>query len=1223
MPTNTATDGTPSRTTSAPLTYVSDQLLQLHTHHAQIFYQRTLLTTYIKQKEEKDMKFKKRLARYLSALRKSTPGDNTSLAKVWIPIPTQEGKMVTGCTCYGFYQIMGLSMDECRGLLKELGISTPRPGYEKGFSKQILEMAKDESLMKEFPDLKDWLDKVTFNVQTYGGNLKWVNFSDKEITNATPLDEKDRSRPPPRWLSTFVDEVNGIETDVLEGSPLKKRVEFQRARKRIVEMENELEELITNQQSTNQQNQTAHIDPPPTKKLKRKNEIRTSIHKIGDETYPLPRNRIPITKDEYSRLLSETAAVRKGNIAVTEEEFEEFQRLRSEKLDQLTGIMDTAQQAYINNLHNRLVVSYAETAGIQKECEELVDKLAESEKQCEKMIENAKLGEKVNEMRNKTRYTGSNVSKSLYMLVNSICPSASAEAISQMAPAVLAAFFADLDLLDDMHLEDFANNTPSPTCMRDIIAVHRQLQMKLIADLVLADVPIFASFDKGHRNGHDYLVKELSWWDHNDEMVRTVRLQSDGSGGSSADAAAAWDVALEEIDYWIKKIDPNGRCRLWGQTTDSGGGGVLYSVKGELSKVDRINLEYYRVAVCTLHALNKALENGVLKCFGECSLHLHNFHHYLFSCYSVQDYLGETFEDVWKEATGKDYMHYCNKLQRPVLSRWWSVNVCAEQIVSAYDDWITFTEYVYNVYGTQLKGVNDGGAESKLAKTARSAIEVGKCKKIMADLHFFVGFGREYFKKHMNWLHETNPLSKTFGHSCNEMPLRAAMMKWELDDLRKNDEWFVLDNFKDAKNRWNLLDSDRHDEDGRLLDAGKETTMKQWKDFFTAFDDSLVKHTAAWYSTDFLPFAIASKDDEVSTVFACWLLGLDSTISEIIESNTHSCTIDLQKWHYFLKRCNIDPKSLLDTDFILSNNKEAISKIAAGIQLWEGDNDMDICKLRKTCKELILAQKHHQQSGEAAVRDMGICTRTRRGEVQGSSLTSFRSVIISMTNIKLRNKIQNEAPKNNAHRKNGTALTPAARKQDTLGIKSKHRRVRVTKEKSTMLIQETLDFVPDSGIWKDAIKRVDSKAISTAKQLRNSSHTEKRRLINAARNQRITTNQSHVSSNNIQNTISFTPLKYDGKVRTKSLRFKELVGFVRIQLKKRDVEYSEQDSITALKKKLEEWVRVNHEQSGKDGDPPEDIEVLLDEGEIDDDGIAWTIEKACEIIATKNNKRKG
>ena len=55
MPTNTATDGTPSRTTSAPLTYVSDQLLQLHTHHAQIFYQRTLLTTYIKQKEEKDM----------------------------------------------------------------------------------------------------------------------------------------------------------------------------------------------------------------------------------------------------------------------------------------------------------------------------------------------------------------------------------------------------------------------------------------------------------------------------------------------------------------------------------------------------------------------------------------------------------------------------------------------------------------------------------------------------------------------------------------------------------------------------------------------------------------------------------------------------------------------------------------------------------------------------------------------------------------------------------------------------------------------------------------------------------------------------------------------------------------------------------------------------------------------------------------------------------------
>ena len=64
--------------------------------------------------------------------------------------------------------------------------------------------------------------------------------------------------------------------------------------------------------------------------------------------------------------------------------------------------------------------------------------------------------------------------------------------------------------------------------------------------------------------------------------------------------------------------------------------------------------------------------------------------------------------------------------------------------------------------------------QSALAKVAKSAVEVGKSDKIMADLYFFVAFGAEYFKKHMKWLHDTNPLVKH---------LDTALMKW-LYDLR-------------------------------------------------------------------------------------------------------------------------------------------------------------------------------------------------------------------------------------------------------------------------------------------------------------------------------------------------------------------------------------------------------------------------------------------------------
>ena len=181
-----------------------------------------------------------------------------------------------------------------------------------------------------------------------------------------------------------------------------------------------------------------------------------------------------------------------------------------------------------------------------KALQEKYDKLIE---ELEAQKDYARVGKKLLEMKVQPRYRGVEDSKSLYMLVSSICPGASPEAISQFAPAILAAFFADLDLMDEVDIEVFAKNTPSASCIRDIIALHRQLQMEIVAGLVFNNVPIFASFDKGHRNNSEYLVKELSWWDDEADMVRTIRLQSDGAGNTSEEAALSWDLALTEIDF--------------------------------------------------------------------------------------------------------------------------------------------------------------------------------------------------------------------------------------------------------------------------------------------------------------------------------------------------------------------------------------------------------------------------------------------------------------------------------------------------------------------------------------------------------------------------------------------------------------------------------------------------------------------------------------------------
>jgi len=60
----------------------------------------------------------------------------------------------------------------------------------------------------------------------------------------------------------------------------------------------------------------------------------------------------------------------------------------------------------------------------------------------------------------------------------------------------------------------------------------------------------------------------------------------------------------------------------------------------------------------------------------------------------------------------------------------------------------------------------------------------------------------------------------------------------------------------------------------------------------------------------------------------------------------------------------------------------------------------------------------------------------------------------------------------------------------------------------------------------------------------------KREKIIASRQQRLQRGNNVVSVENVDAAIGFFPLKFDGKIRVKSLRFKELKGFVCIQLKK-------------------------------------------------------------------------
>jgi len=145
-------------------------------------------------------------------------------------------------------------------------------------------------------------------------------------------------------------------------------------------------------------------------------------------------------------------------------------------------------QKFEDELHSHLQqIEELERLHIQQ-IEDLEQKVEESE-------DNARIGAKLKKMATRKIFRGTPTAKTLFMLANSIYPKASAEALSQMMPAILAAIFADLDLLEDFPVEAFANVSPSPSYIRHILSVQRQLQMKLVIDLVLKGVPIFAAFD--------------------------------------------------------------------------------------------------------------------------------------------------------------------------------------------------------------------------------------------------------------------------------------------------------------------------------------------------------------------------------------------------------------------------------------------------------------------------------------------------------------------------------------------------------------------------------------------------------------------------------------------------------------------------------------------------------------------------------------------------------
>ena len=369
----------------------------------------------------------------------------------------------------------------------------------------------------------------------------------------------------------------------------------------------------------------------------------------------------------------------------------------------------------------------------------------------------------------------------LYMTGWSENAKASAYALANSIPLFIAAFFADLCIFSETQISNLhdaiAKMCPSESSFHNIAKFCHERGYQKISEIVAKGIPYALAHDKGLRNSLSRLCIELTYRNENTGCPETVRLGCEGSHGSSSEVADAIRMTMDHIERYIENDEPltNKAC---GYSTDSGGGGVGPSVVKESFDRDLCSLKAFYWNPCTMHALNKAVDNATSTHFGgggQGSVNIVQFAH---TCWTIQKQLGEDFERMWwkfvEGITDLDEKgSIIDRLPKPLLTRWGHVTTCLSSILKNWDHWFTFLSGIYE---------NCSGSNSTMALYC---IGIMKDPKARCEVEFVSTFANVFFDKHFTWLHMTDPLTKLAGHQCHETPLRVDLMRCELEELSK------------------------------------------------------------------------------------------------------------------------------------------------------------------------------------------------------------------------------------------------------------------------------------------------------------------------------------------------------------------------------------------------------------------------------------------------------
>ena len=338
-------------------------------------------------------------------------------------------------------------------------------------------------------------------------------------------------------------------------------------------------------------------------------------------------------------------------------------------------------------------------------------------------------------------------------------------------------------------LDKLASSVPSATSLRHYInSLAADNLFDACEEILSLGARVYLMCDKGAlKTANAHFVKILCWYSKDKHCVRSFNIDTEESDASSHDCGNAINHALKKV------LGDKRNGILYGQNTDSGGGGTGKSLQRELTSHGvTAQPEIYLTAYCTLHCvqltISNAVENvigtgGMQRCNGQ-DAYKQNAMQLLHGVYNLQDHhekaeWKQIFVEASKSITGDD-VNEPPTVPKPILTRWWTVGVAAAFLLSHWD-----------VIGAVTHGViqhtNTTHACNKIASGVQSLMAEKQAK---SDILLIAAYHHYFLFTHFNWLQKGDiATGDKPGFNNRNVLVRYYLMYKDLERVAVGEGW--------------------------------------------------------------------------------------------------------------------------------------------------------------------------------------------------------------------------------------------------------------------------------------------------------------------------------------------------------------------------------------------------------------------------------------------------